>query len=155
MALSALDVGRVLAVSSLMLAAGGLTGCQKPLTATDGVVRFDVPAEVDGKPGPAAIRQPVELAPKDALIVRLGQHGGTGYVWQLAGPAPAVLTVEGQPTIEAANSLAGGEQWTTFTFGAVAQGDGTVRFVLRRPWEAGNEESRCVDMPVKVVPKKQ
>ncbi|MBL9140258.1 MAG: protease inhibitor I42 family protein [Phycisphaerae bacterium] len=138
-----------------------LPGCAAhAIHAADGIATVEVPAPVSAPisaPKSSAARETSEsksvaLCVTDRLVVRLGASAGTGYAWQLAGPAPAVLTANGEPVTRSDSALAGGPQWTEFTFTAISQGEGTLRFVLRRPWEPAADHARLVDVAVTVSP---
>lgn len=147
-----------------LLAGLALAGCQQPLRADGNKAVLEIPA-AQGEAAQKADAQdhPVELVMGQDLEVRLGSQAGTGYEWQLAGPAPAVVQMEGQPSTAPAAAPAGQPSgavgagtWTTFTFHSVACGDGSIRFLLRRSWEPVEQAARQVNVPLTVVaPKKK
>lgn len=139
-----------------------LAGCQQPLRADGNKAVLEIPA-AQGEAAQKADAQdhPVELVMGQDLEVRLGSQAGTGYEWQLAGPAPAVVQMDGQPTTAAAaptgqaSGAVGAGTWTTFAFHSVACGDGSIRFLLRRSWEPVDKAARQVSVPLTVVAPKQ
>lgn len=165
----AFQMGLVARAAALALAACIASGCETgAIGPTDGRVLLEMPVTQGSAIDPDKVeieKRSVELHPSNSLLVRLGAYGGTGYVWELAGPAPAVLNAEGLPKVEASSDAApgavpgavpsappGAAQWTAFEFVAISQGKGTVRFVLRRPWEPADQWVRRVDVSVKVTP---
>lgn len=143
---------------ALLLLAGGCHH-RGTVKAIDGLATLEIPAGAEGEDAKADHQtHRVELATGDHLNVRLGAFGGTGYTWELVGPAPAVLNTEGAPVTARAqpaadgNTPVGASTWTTFRFRAIAQGHGDLRFVLRRVWEPAAEAARTVDVPVVVKP---
>ncbi len=156
---------RSLLLSCVAFGIAVLAGCQSPaITPVNGVATLEIPAasgsdaaKADAKP------HPVALKPSDRLRVLLNAPSGTGYVWQLAGSAPAVLNSNGIITTgpaatpdSAKPAPAGAPTCTTFEFLAIAQGEGDLRFVLRRPWEVPpNGVARTVNVPVTVAIDKQ
>src|SRR5512146_1431062 len=63
--------------------------------------------------------QGITIKPSDSLVVRLESNPTTGFRWELAQCDKAVLSPQGEPGYEAAQSgqnLVGGGGWETFQF---------------------------------------
>lgn len=147
---------RELAVGAMLACAVSLGCQQKQVVPVDGIVTLEIPAAAGSEARKSDdASHPVQLAPGNTLVVKLGAFGATGYVWEMAGPAPAVLTGNGTSVTEPqkVNGVAqpvGGGTWTTFRFLAIAQGQGDMRFLLRRPWEGTAVPARTINVPVTV-----
>ena len=144
-----------------IVVASVLCGCQhEAVKPVEGVVTLNIPTLTgDDARRADSMAHPVDMSPGDRLVVRLGAHGGTGFVWEMAGPAAAVLNATGPASTEpavksAAGPVAGADTWTSFQFQAIAQGQGDLRFILRRPWEATQPSARVVNVPITVTTKK-
>lgn len=143
--------------AAVLLAAALSAGCEAPQQATDGALVVQVANEPGEARAPKVLRGEMEVGQR--LEVRLGASAGTGFSWQMAGPAPAVMSLQ---TTDPAGVVApaageagrpGGGTVTTFAMTAIAQGDAQLRFVLARPWEKGVAPARVVDLAVTVKPK--
>lgn len=145
------------AVAALLLAAGVLAGCEAPQRASDGALVFQVANESGEARQPKVLKGEMEVGQR--LEVRLGANAGTGFSWQMAGPAPAVMNLQSTDPagvvapVAGEAGRAGGGTVTTFAMTAVAQGDAQLRFVLARPWEKGVAPARVVDVAVTVKPR--
>jgi predicted secreted protein len=111
-----------------------------------------VPEATGGSTAAADLQRAVELRTGQELAVRLGCFSGTGYAWEMAGPAPAVLTMEAHAAPVSTAQTPGAPTWTEFRMRAVASGDAALRFVLRRPWEPAGQHARSLDVAVVVLP---
>ena len=136
-----------------------LAGCQAPQQAADGMLVIKV-ANAAGAEAPKAPK-PIEgrMEVGQRLEIQLGANAGTGYAWQMAGPAPAVMSLQSTDPagvvtpVQGEAGRAGGGTVTTYAMTAIAQGEARLRFVLARPWEKGVEPVRVVDVEVKVDPR--
>ena len=136
-----------------------LAGCQAPQQASDGMLGSKVANASGAEPAKAA--KPIEgrMEVGQRLEVQLGASAGTGYGWQMAGPAPAVMSLQSTDPagvvtpVQGEAGRAGGGTVTTYAMTAIAQGEAKLRFVLARPWEKGVEPARIVDIEVKVDPR--
>lgn len=125
-----------------------------------GILSFEV-APAGGTAAETPIERSGRMVVGERLEVRLGAYAGTGYLWTLAGPVPACFQMtsadpagtvrpQGEP-----DGRAGGATMTTFGMTAIGQGEGTLRFVLARPWENDGRvpPARTVDVEVRVDPR--
>ena len=85
----------------------------------------------------------------ETVIVKLQDSATTGYRWQAEGADPAVVRLQNEDTIPGTAPGAAGVR--RFEFLAVGIGQVTLRFKLRRPWEADVPPLRqgSVDLTVK------
>lgn len=95
----------------------------------------------------------VELAPGQAVIVRLPSNPTTGYRWVYVEPKDAVLRVDGPSTYEPAQAAggppgAGGTE--IWKLAALKAGQQQLRFEYRRPWEQDVAPSQVATYPVTV-----
>jgi predicted secreted protein len=134
-----------------------LVACGAPQRASDGALVFQVANQSGEAREPTALKGEMEVGQR--LEIRLGASAGTGFSWQMAGPAPAVMSLQTTDPAGTVTPVAGeagrpgGGTVTTFAMTAVAQGDAQLRFVLARPWEKGVSPARVVDVAVTVTPK--
>lgn len=125
-----------------------------------GMLVFEV-APASGAGSDAPVQRSGRMVVGERLEVRLGAYAGTGYLWTLAGPVPAcfqMTTADPAGTVRPqgpADGRVGGGTMTTFGMTAIGQGEGTLRFVLARPWESGAQAApaRTVDVEVRVDPR--
>lgn len=129
-----------------------LSACSTPQRAVEGEVCIEIPASSGESPAEQHPCHSVELKVSEELAIRLGAFGGTGFAWEMAGPVPAVLQSQGGGTVTPTDGRPGAATWTTFRMRAVAQGDASLRFLLRRPWEPVGHHDRQVDIAVTVIP---
>lgn len=81
---------------------------------------------------PPLIRRPIGAR----LVIKLKASPGTGYLWE-ADAAPDLVQFDGQPWLERIGvPLPGAMQYQVFTFHTLKAGCGSIRFNLRRSWEA-------------------
>jgi predicted secreted protein len=143
--------------AAIVLGASALAACEAPQRASDGALVLQVATESGEVREPKVLKGEMEVGQR--LEVRLGANAGTGFAWQMAGPAPAVMSLQStDPAGVVApapgeGGRAGGGTVTTFAMTAVAQGDAQLRFVLARPWEKGVAPARVVDLAVTVKPR--
>jgi predicted secreted protein len=146
-----------LGASVLVLAAGALAACEAPQQASNGALVFQVANESGQATQPKALKGEMEVGQR--LEVRLGANAGTGFSWQMAGPAPAVMSLQSTDPAGVVAPVAGeagrpgGGTVTTFAMTAIAQGEAQLRFVLARPWEKGVAPARVVDVAITVKPR--
>lgn len=144
-------------IAALVAGALALAACDAPQRASDGALVFQVANQSGEVREPTVLKGEMEVGQR--LEVRLGANAGTGFAWQMAGPAPAVMSLQSTDpagVVAAApgeGGRAGGGTVTTFAMTAVAQGDAQLRFVLARPWEKGVVPARVVDLAVTVKPR--
>ena len=88
------------------------------------------------------------LVPGQELNLTLASNVTTGYQWELAQPAAAVLEVLDPGTYHASSAqegqgtLVGRGGVTSFRFRAIRSGTDTLRLVYRRPWEKEQPPAR-------------
>ncbi len=88
--------------------------------------------------GPGTERSKCDLSPGERFLVALGGNAGTGYLWEAVAPLPGQLAQVGDAYFDCdGDARPGCAGVTTFTFEAIAAGDGTLRFEYHRPWESG------------------
>jgi inhibitor of cysteine peptidase len=95
----------------------------------------------------------VELAPGQAIVVRLPSNPTTGYRWVYVEPKDAVLRVDGPSTYEpaqAAGGPAGAGGTEIWKLAALKAGQQQLRFEYRRPWEQDVAPSQVATYPVTV-----
>lgn len=121
--------------------AGGILVLEVP----SGQAQGEKPHEVSGR-----------MTVGERLEVRLGASAGTGYAWTLAGPVPANMQMTtADPAgrvapVSGGERVVGGATMTTFGMTAIAQGEGSLRFVLVRPWEKGEAAKPAATVEVSV-----
>jgi inhibitor of cysteine peptidase len=94
----------------------------------------------------------VELAPGQALLVRLPSNPTTGYRWVYVEPKDAVLRVDGPSTYEAQDSrnTAGAGGTEIWKLAPLKAGQQQLRFEYRRPWEQDVAPSQVATYSVTV-----
>jgi len=143
------------ACALLLMVACSSNGTQR---SAGGILVLEVPSEQAQGEKPREVSGSMKVG--ERLEVRLGASAGTGYVWTLAGPVPANMQMTtADPAgrvapVSGGERLVGGATMTTFGMTAVAQGEGSLRFVLVRPWEKGEaaKPARTVEVSVEVRP---
>lgn len=136
-----------------------VAGCQAPQRSEQGVLMIQI-ANAQGDAAAKADATPSKgtMTVGQRLEIRLGASAGTGYVWQMAGPAPAIMSLESKDPAgvvtpaAGADARTGGPTVTTYAMSAIMQGEATLRFVLTRPWEKDAAPARRVDIQVTVEP---
>ena len=155
-----LSAGRTLAgLAAAAAVAAALAGCEAPQQASDGLLVIKVANAAGNEPAkaPKAIEGRMEVGQR--LEVQLGASAGTGFSWQMAGPAPAVMSMQSTDPagvvtpVQGEAARPGGGTVTTYAMTAISQGEARLRFVLARPWEKGVEPARIVDLDVQVDPR--
>jgi predicted secreted protein len=77
---------------------------------------------------------------------------GTGYAWTAKGFDTKVLTLESQASrSETTDGRTGGPMIEHFVFKGVKEGETTITFELRRPWEKDVAANETRTMKVKVT----
>jgi inhibitor of cysteine peptidase len=87
----------------------------------------------------------------ETLTVLLPSRAGTGYSWAIEGTdgkAPLTKTSQKFETAGQTRPGEGGEEHLQFR--AAESGEGTVRFVYRRPWEKNAAPAKTLDVTVRV-----
>ena len=95
----------------------------------------------------------VELAPAQAVVVRLPSNPTTGYRWVYVEPKDAVLRVDGPSTYEpsqSAGAAAGAGGTEVWKLAALKAGQQQLRFEYRRPWEQDVPPAQVATYPVTV-----
>ncbi len=152
-----------LRAGALLAAAVLCAACTTPQRAEQGKLVIQV-ANASGEAAAKADAKPLHGAMEvgQRLEIRLGANAGTGYVWRLAGPAPANMAMDSTDPAgvvtpaPGADGKPGAGTITTFAMTAISQGDAKLRFTLLRPWEKQTQPDRRVDIHVTVsVPEKK
>lgn len=120
--------------------------------------RAPVAAGASGAPVPGARMTPtpqaasIAAARDQAFTVVLEGHGSAGYEWSLEpGYDTRVVRPKGEKRYGelGANPMPGTSAAEIFEFQAVAAGQASLVFVLKRPWESAFEEKRQVTVTVR------
>jgi inhibitor of cysteine peptidase len=104
----------------------------------------------------AASGSEVTLVPGQELNLALASNVTTGYQWELAHPAAALLAVldpgtyHESPAQVGERPLAGRGGMTSFRFRAVRSGMDTLHLVYRRPWEKEQPPARTFLVHIRV-----
>lgn len=156
-------VGAAARTGALLAAAALCAACATPQRSEQGKLVIQV-AKATGEAAAKADAKPILGAMEvgQRLEIRLGANAGTGYVWQLAGPAPANMAMDSTDPAgvvtpaPGADGKPGAGTITTYAMTAISQGDAKLRFMLLRPWEKQTQPDRRVDIHVTVsVPDKK
>ena len=103
-------------------------------------------------PPPLAVTQaqagPVELARGQALEIALPLNAGTGYGWRLDQEASPILG--GGSSRVTDTDRPGGPVTTIFHYQALARGETTLSFTLKRPWEPDQPDDPKAVFQIKV-----
>ena len=93
-----------------------------------------------------------EVAVGGELANELPFNAGTGYAWTAKGFDAKVLTLVSQESrSETTDGRTGGPMIEHFVFKGVKEGETTITFELRRPWEKDVAPAQTRTMKVKVV----
>ena len=88
------------------------------------------------------------------LAVRLEATPGTGYSWTPDNFDPGWFQAQGEPVREIAKkSVPGASNVTVFRFRAIKEGQSTLKFVLKRPFEKNVEPVDHLTFTVEVSAK--
>lgn len=93
----------------------------------------------------------ISLRRGQRLIVSLPGNPTTGFVWEELPGASEVLVRQGEPTYTSKGTALGAGGLYRFSFVAVAGGKVPLRFVYRRPFEAGVVPGATFNVTVEVL----
>ena len=90
------------------------------------------------------------VVPEGAIFeVRLEQHGGTGYLWQIVGLDEAHLKVlESTETPVKGGKIVGGPLLRTWEIQAVNAGQTDLKILLYRPWEGPEKAAESFQVKI-------
>lgn len=77
----------------------------------------------------------IEVGPEDLFVLRLPEHSGAGFVWNLEQLDESGFTVVRDERVVSARAAIGGCVDRLVTVGPVAQRQGEMVLAERRPWE--------------------
>jgi len=86
--------------------------------------------------------KPICVYVGQALRIHLPASPALGYEWVLEAGAPSMLRLENDPGGASASRLRTGASEQRWEFRAERSGHAALRFVLRRPWEARDMQTR-------------
>lgn len=87
----------------------------------------------------------------NTFVVSLRERPATGYRWAASGGSAAGRVVDPGAEAEVPDDrdAAGGTITREFTYSAVKQGQGTLRFEYARPWEDAAIDTKTFDVVVR------
>jgi predicted secreted protein len=88
--------------------------------------------------------------PEGAIVeVRLEQHGGTGYLWQIVGLDQTHLKVlNSTETPLRGGRIVGGPLLKTWQIQAVKPGQTDLKMLLYRPWEGAQKAAESFQVKI-------
>lgn len=92
----------------------------------------------------------VNLSPGDVLEIALEGNPTTGYTWQVAADAQALLVQQGEPEFKPDSTLLGSGGLVTLRFQAVQQGTADLKLIYHRIFEPDVLPLRTFDITIVV-----
>ncbi len=92
----------------------------------------------------------IELKKGATLVVSLEGNPTTGYNWQVADPAPAILKQVGDVEVTPVSDAMGAPGTIVLKFSAVQAGQSTLKLAYHRSWEKGVAPEKTFEVTVVV-----
>ncbi len=92
--------------------------------------------------------QPIELEPRQLLVLRLQSNPSTGYRWEVQEMDHGVLQQVGETEFEPQSDLLGAPATQVLRFAGVGRGQTILRLGYRRSWEQGVPPVKMIALPV-------
>ncbi len=92
----------------------------------------------------------IQLKKGSTLVVSLEGNFTTGYTWEMADPAPAILKQVGDPEVTPTSDAIGAPGTIVLKFSAVQTGQAALKLVYHRPWEKDVQPDKTFEVTVVV-----
>jgi predicted secreted protein len=92
----------------------------------------------------------VTIPQGDIFEVRLQQHGGTGYLWQIVDPDETHLKVLESTETPLKEGIMGGPLLKSWKIKAVKAGQTNLKILLYRPWEGTGKAAESFAVKIQI-----